>query len=143
MSRIHYFSNQNASLCLTVWADGIIRVLYGQNLEEALNRPSLMVTADLNTLPEPTVTTAETEREYVVATPQVRAVVDKAGLDVRFERPDGTPLSRECRKSLEAYDIYRTVGGDTEVRETVDGLRATLRDGEQAFVRTSHHGNPL
>ena len=141
MSRIHCFSNQNASLCLTVWKDGIIRVLYGQAPEAMLTHPGMMITADLNDLPEPTVTASETEEAYVVCTSRVRAIVDKASLNLRFERPDGTLLSRECGKEMEPYDIYRTVGGDTETRKTVDGLRTSLRDGERTFLRTSHHGS--
>ena len=133
MNQVFHIEGQGISLRVTVYTDKIFRVTYGEAPPD-----SMIVTAEPS---DTRVTTAEGEGEWVISTAALRAVVDKATLNVRFERPDGTSLSREYGKTLQAYDIYKTVGGNTELRQTVDGLRATLADGEREFLRTSHHGN--
>ena len=44
--------------------------------------------------------------------------------------PTACPCPANMGRPWQAYDIYKTVGGNTELRQTVDGLRATLADGE-------------
>ena len=126
---------QDTPLSITVYTDKILRVTYGE-----ASADSLMVTADPTALPSVAVTASESEGAYTIETSSVRAIVDKATGEVRFQRPTGELLSREYRKELEPYDMYRTVGGSTQARQTVDGLRSTLTDGEKVFLRTSHHG---
>ena len=122
MNQVFHIEGQGISLRVTVYTDKIFRVTYGEAPPD-----SMIVTAEPS---DTRVTAAEGEGEWVISTAALRAVVDMATLNVRFERPDGTSLSREYGKTLQAYDIYKTVGGNTELRQTVDGLRATLADWE-------------
>lgn len=59
---------------------------------------------------------------------------------VLFERPGGSMLFRLYGHSLTEYEVFGTVGGEIETKQTVDGVRSNLQGGEQAFLRTSNHG---
>ena len=140
MTRTYTISSEKGSLCLTAYTDRIIRVTYTKAPGTAAtgNRESFMVTAQPAS--DISVTTSSTEELFTCELPAVRAIVDKKSLSVRFERPDGTHLSRAFEQELQEYDLYRTVGGNTEEHQTVDGLRVTVTDADREYLRTAYHG---
>ncbi len=138
MDRIFKFQSGENTLRIMVYTDKIVRVTYGKDLDAAPD--SMMVTADFGALPETAAATRETEQEYTVSTGALKAIVSKKTLDVRFTRPDGTLLSGSYGHGLTEYEMFRTVGGNAETRQTVDGLRVSIKDGEREFLRTSNHG---
>ena len=140
MSKNYSITTEGAALRISVCTEKIIRVTYSRAPEAALNPPGVMISADLDALPEVAVTTTETDGAFTVSTAHVKVIVDKGSLAVRYERPDGCFLSREFGADLQEYEMYRSVGGNAETHRTVDGLRVTVKDGERAFQRTSYHG---
>ena len=134
---LHTAESERA-LYLSVYTPSIIRVTYGKHPDEV--PASRMVTADPERLPDVPVCFEETENEYIVRTDALTVIADKQSLDVRFERADKTPLSRLSGQELTEYEMFRTVGGNAETRQTVDGVRVTMKDGDREFLRTSHHG---
>ena len=116
MNKNYSISTEKATLRVTVCTDKIIRVTYGKDPEAAVKQDSIMVSADLNILPVVETSVSETDSEFAVSTSQVRVRVDKGSLAIRFERPDGTLLSREYGADLQEYEMYRNVGGNTETR---------------------------
>ncbi len=124
---------------MIAYTESILRVTYAKTPAEAeADRDSFMVVA--TPASNVTLTAHETDTAWICEIPQVKAIVEKATLAVRFERPDKTPLSRVFGQDLKQYDIYRTVGGTAEERQTVDGLRVTLTDTERVFLRSAYHG---
>ncbi len=140
MAKNYLISTEKNAIRVTICTDKIIRVTYGKGADVTVKNDSIMVSADLNALPDVETAVSETDGELAVCTSQVKVIVNKNSLAVRFERPDGTPLSREFGADLQEYEMYRNVGGATETRHTVDGLRVTVKDGEREFLRTSNHG---
>lgn len=138
MSKVYTISADEMLLRITVCTADIVRMTYGKNPEET--PVSRMVTADFSILPDVPVVTDETDREFIVRTDLLNVIADKSSLDVRFECADGTPLSRLSGHRLTEYEMFRTVGGNAETRQTVDGVRVTMKDGEREFLRTSNHG---
>lgn len=138
MNRIFNFQTKENTLRITVCTEKIISVTYGK--DPAAKADSMIVTADFETLPEVSVTTSCTDSEFTISTDALKAIVDKNTLDVRFERPNGSMLSRLYGHSLTEYEVFGTVGGEIETKQTVDGVRSNLQGGEQAFLRTSNHG---
>lgn len=140
MKNNYLIQTETATLRVTVCTDKIIRITHGKELDRTGNIDSIIVSADLNALPDVAVSISETDGEFSASTPQIKVIVDKHSLAIRFERSDGTLLSRAFGADLQEYEMYRSVGGDTETRQTVDGLRVTVKDGEREFRRTSNHG---
>ncbi len=64
--------------------------------------------------------------------------VDQNSLDVSF-CARGVTLSREHGKKLTEYDVYKSTGGKTEIRETADGIRSSSVGGGQVFSRKANH----
>lgn len=87
----------------------------------------------------------EDEREVILCTDalQVRASLSTGSL--RFERRDGTLLLAEQEhdsKSVEAFDVYRTVEGEgavIEEIETADGVKRRVKDAARVFDRQLYH----
>jgi len=138
MKQFYELHSENASLRITPCPGGIIRVTYGKNPADAV--PGLMIAEEFHSLPAPPSEAGDTGESLTVTSGAVRVIADKKSLALRFERTDGTLLSALSGFSLTEYEMYRTVGGNTETRHTVDGVRVTVRDGEREFLRTSHHG---
>ncbi len=136
MNNIYTFTSNDYTLKITLYTDKIVRVTYGKSPFDLTD--SMIVTAT----PEDEIPhkTAETEQEFSLCTDFLRIIVDKQTLHIRYETTSGTVLSRESNHSLEKYSITRTVGGTLETRQTVDGVRSSLKDSTQEFVRTSNHG---
>jgi len=138
MSSYFDITGENGTLRVTFCTDRIVRVTYGKN--PVRSTESLMVTADFSTLPDVKTEAEETDEAVILASGAVRVTVNRSTASVRFERADGTPLSSLYGCGLEEYEIYRTVGGKTETRQTVDGVRVSLKDGDREYLRTSNHG---
>ena len=138
MNHIDTIRNGGTALRLMICSDSIIRVTFGENPDAQPD--SIMISPDFTPRPDVPVSRTETEQEYTVVTDTVKVTVDKQSLAVRFERPDGTVLSHLSGHSLTEYEMQRTVGGHKVTRETVDGVRVTVKDGEREFLRLSHHG---
>lgn len=87
----------------------------------------------------------EDGREVILCTDtlQVRAARSTGAL--RFERRDGTLLLAEREyesKSVEAFDVYRTVEGEgavIEEIETADGVKRRVKDAARVFDRKLYH----
>lgn len=138
MNRFFKFQSKDNALCLTVCSDKVIRITYGNNPRAMTD--SMIVNADPETMTVNTVLTEENNCEHIISTDAVKAIIDKSTLDIRFERPDGSLLSKLFGHELMEYDVFRTVGGEIETKQTVDGMRSNLQGGEQAFERKSNHG---
>ena len=52
---------------------------------------------------------------------------------------NGELLSSFTCPEFEPYDIYKSTGGNIEVRETADGVRSSVVGSESQFVRSSNH----
>ncbi len=77
--------------------------------------------------------------EYAaIDTGSVRLKVNESTLDVTYFAHDAQ-LSGEREKSLSEYDVYRSSGGKTKIRETADGIRSSSVGGDTVFVRKSNH----
>lgn len=87
----------------------------------------------------------EDEREVILCTDalQVRASLCTGSLC--FEQRDGTLLLAEREyesKSVEAFDVYRTVEGEgavIEEIETADGVKRRVKDAARVFDRKLYH----
>ncbi len=84
------------------------------------------------------VTEDESGGFFHINTGYIALDVGAGSLDVSYAAR-GVPLSREHGKSLEEYNVYRNIGGRTEIRETTDGIRSSSVGGDDVFVRTSSH----
>lgn len=138
MKSIFYFYLNDDTLRIAVYQGKIVRVTYGKAPDQVRN--SMIVTAPMPDSLEIPLKTDETDQEYRISTDFMRICVDKKTLSVRYEHLDGTVLSREFGRSMEEYEIFHTVGGTLETRQTVDGIRASLKEGGQEFLRISNHG---
>lgn len=108
-------------MIIKAYSDRIIRMTYAA--KEDFEKESLIVTA----------------KPLPVAAPDIRTEIDE-NRNVAFFR-NGKRLSLFSCPVFEAYDIYKSTGGAVEVRETVDGLRSSAKDGGKQFVRTSYHAS--
>ena len=138
MKQIYDLPAGELSLRLTVYSDAIVRITCGRDLRQVPE--SMIVTADLSAMPDVSAETEENETAFTLRTGRLCVTVNKKTQELAFTRPDGTLLSRLSGQELTEYDILRTTGGNAEIRETVDGIRVTVKDGEQQFLRTSNHG---
>ncbi|MBO4406425.1 MAG: DUF5110 domain-containing protein [Clostridia bacterium] len=128
------FARGERELRVRFLSDRIVRVTYGEAGEE--REPSAAVTAAY------TGTTAvgrrEEDGETVLFSDKLSVRTGEKG--AAFFAPDGALLSRVGSFSLEPFDLTRAEGGRIVSRQTVDGVRASREDGEEAFLRRSHHG---
>lgn len=138
MRQNYSFKNGDYTLNVSVCSEKIIRLTYG--IEPFEKKDSVVVSADIDSMPQVDALYDENDNEYLIKTGYVTVAVDKVKLDVRFFNAAGELLSRLLGSELIAYDIYRAVGGETQIRKTVDGQRKTLEGGERQFVRRSNHG---
>ena len=124
------------TLAVRFYGSRTVRVTYGPG---DVLPDSFSVTApcpdaaefDDRTDPETGKITLETGSLAVTLDPKTETVV--------FRSPDAL-LSSAGGFRLEEYDVRRATGGRTETRQTVDGVRATIKDAESEFVRKSFHG---
>jgi len=138
MKQFYELHTDTASLRITICPAGIVRVTYGSNPGNAV--PSLMIDKNFAQLPVQQAAAEETEDLLILTAGTVKVIADKKSMDIRFERTDGTLLSLLSGQILTEYEMFRTVGGNAETRQTVDGVRVTLKDGSREFLRTSNHG---
>lgn len=138
MKSIFHFYLNDDTLRIVVYQEKIVRVTYGKAPDQI--RKSMIVTAPMPDSLEIPLKTDETEQEFRISTDFMRICVDKKTLGIRYERLDGTVLSHEFGRSMEEYEIFHTVGGTLETRQTVDGMRASLKEAGQEFLRNSNHG---
>ena len=138
MKPTYNFQLDDITLHMQVCDDHIIHVMYGKN--PCPQKASIMVVDNVDAMQDVAVVTSETEHEFVLCTNAVKAIIDKKSLAIRFERDDGSLLSALYGHGLTEYEIYRTIGGNAEMRQTVDGVRITMKDGDREFLRTSNHG---
>ena len=114
------------------YGDAIVRVTYGSDKD----LPSCSVNCPC---PAETGARAKEENGRTAVSTDVLSVTAE-GEEIRFEKPDGSLLSRALGFGLEEYDMFRSVGGNAMTRQTVDGVRVTVTDGEREFLRRSRHG---
>lgn len=85
------------------------------------------------------------EREVLLCTDTLRISATLGTGSLRFERKDGTLLLAEREyesKSVEAFDVYRTVedqGAVIEEIETADGVKRRVKDAARVFDRKLYH----
>ena len=126
------------TLYVTAYGPRTVRLTWGKNPDELAE--SFIVTAKAEDFPPVTARAEEGEDKVTVRAGELTVETDRKTPSVRIGTGDGALLSRVSRFGLTEYDMVRTVGGSTELRQTVDGVRATVKDGEQVFLRKSHHG---
>lgn len=143
MNSFYDVATDQSLLRVAFYTDSIVRIIYGASPDTAWQTESAMVSVNRYSLPTVEVLSTETDEELSLSTPCLRVTVSKKNAAIRYERPDGSLLSREQGKVLETYEMYRTVGGSAETRSTVDGLRVILKDGEKEFLRASNHGSMM
>lgn len=139
MNRIFQIGYTAVPLYVTVYSDHILRLTYGGHPDTCAE--SMMITAAADTYPVSVLETEDTEQVFTLTTAAICLTYDKTCKKLRFTRRDGTLLSRLSGCSISAYDIYHTIGGNTELQQTADGLRATVTDGKQQYLRSSNHGS--
>ncbi len=128
---------ENGTLSASFFADGIVRVTFEKEKENAPGREPLLVTTPDPENP-PAVRCAEEDGALRLESGAVSVLLTGDG--VTFSAPCGKKLSRAHRFSLTPYEVTKKTGGDVTFRQTVDGLRASAEGGEEHVVRTSHHG---
>ena len=138
MKHTYTLITENHTVGIAVYGKKIIRVTFGGKSD--IMPESMIVTAQPEELPSGSVTVEETLSQFCLCTEAMRLVVEKTTSDVRVFRPDGSLLTALTGHMLTEYEKYRSVGGSTELRHTVDGVRSTVKDGEQEFVGTAYHG---
>ena len=138
MKQTFTLTQDQMSLRICPCTDKIIRITFGSTPDSV--RPGAMISADFDAMPEVSATLTETEDAITVRTDSISVTADRKTLALTVNRADGTLLTRISGLSLTGYEMQRTVGGHAETRETVDGIRVTVKDGTQEFLRTSHHG---
>ncbi len=136
MKNIYTVNSNEQALTLTLYANKIVRVTYGKSPADL---PDSMIVTGAPQAEAP-YKAEETKGKLTLCTDFMRITIDKRTLQINCERSDGTSLTRVSAPSLEEYDITRTVGGNIETRQTVDGVRSSLKDSAQEFVRKSNHG---
>jgi len=138
MNQIFRFQSGENILSISVCTEKIVHVTYGKVPDAVLN--TMIVAADWNALPSTAVVIDETDDTYILTTDSLKTIIDKHTLDIRFERSVGSLLSSLYGHWLEMYSVHKTIGGEIETKQTVDGMRSSTSGGEQQFLRTSHHG---
>ena len=127
------FDINGTALRITVMSEKSVRVTYGKN------SPSESMIVRAKAAENIAVKSEESDDEICLSTSFLRVHIAKDKPDIRFEKADGTVLSRVFGCSMEEYAIYGTTGGLVETRETVDGVRSTVKEAERAFSRYSNH----
>ena len=138
MTKVYHLQSEENSLRIAVCRNNIIRITYGKEPDSI--PAGVMISADFDAMPSVSSHFTETDSQFTVTTDGLTLTVDKKSLAIRFARPEGTMLSHISGHTLTEYEMHRTVGGHTETRETVDGVRVTVKDGDSEFLRTSNHG---
>ena len=138
MKQTFTLTQDQMSLRICPCTEKIIRITFGSAPDSV--RPGAMISADFDAMPEVSAAHTETEDAVTVRTDSISVTADRKTLALTVNRADGTLLTRISGLSLTGYEMQRTVGGHAETRETVDGIRVTVKDGTQEFLRTSHHG---
>ena len=127
------FDINGTALNVVVMNEKTVRVTYGKSFP----KDSMMVTA--KAAESIAVKMEESDGEICLSTPFLRVHIAKEKWDISFEKADGTVLSRVFGCSMEEYAIYNTTGGVVETRETVDGIRSSVKEAEKEFSRYSNH----
>ncbi len=134
MNNQYCFKNHKTELHITPYTDRIFRIIYGE-----VKNDSIIVTA----IPKNVVCDyEENEKSYIIKTKNSTAYIDKASLDISFYY-DEKLLSKVNAPTFEEYSIYKYIGGKSEVRKTIDGVKATAVDGKKVFVRNSNHSEMI
>ena len=141
MNQIFRFQSGENILSISVCTEKIVHVTYGKDPDAVLN--TMIVAADWNALPSTAVVIDETDDTYILTTDSLKTIIDKHTLDIRFERSVGSLLSSLYGHWLEMYSVHKTIGGEIETKQTVDGMRSNLEGGEQVFLRTSNHAEVI
>lgn len=134
MNNQYCFKNEKAELHITAYTDRIFRITYGK-----MKKDSVIVTAVPEGIP---CDYEENDNSYVISTKNSVAYIDKESLGISFYS-GGKLLSSVNAPVFEAYSVYKYTGGKSEIKKTVDGVKATAVDGERVFVRNSNHAKML
>lgn len=125
-------------LFAAAYGPAAVRLTYGRD-PDTLGE-SCIVKASPADFPDAAATAEVGEENAILRTGGLVVTAERRSGAVRIEDGAGKLLSRIHRFSLTEYDMLRTVGGDTETRYTVDGVRVTVKNGEREFSRKSCHG---
>ncbi len=136
--RSYIFQLDTKYLKIRVYNEKIVRITYSADISN--NKKSVMITAVPEDLPEDALSEERTDTECFIKTKYLTVAVDKATLNVKFLRSDGTLLSSASGHSLVEYDVFKTTSGKAFERETVDGVRVTIEGESKEFCRKSNHG---
>ena len=134
----YFYQHGGYTLRILPYSDKIIRISYGE--EKKFSSHSYIVTA------EPPCGQIgyeeEYDTEYTIRTGSLTVRIKKENLSIQYERADGMPLSLESsvqERELKPYDMYRTFGGSTAERVTVDGVKSSMEGGKKEFLRSAYH----
>lgn len=130
MSSQYCFKNDKLKIHITAYTDRTFRITYGETKTD-----SPIVTAEPQNI---LCDYEENDKTYIIKTEYSVAYVNKKTLDISFCCGEKL-LSKVSAPCFEQYAIHKYIGGKSEIKETVDGVKATSVDGEKVFVRNSYH----
>ena len=134
MSNQYCFKNQKTELHITPYTDRTFRITYGE-----VKADSVIVTAT----PENVLCDyKESNNSYIIKTKNSTIHINKESLDISFYCGEKL-FSKVNAPTFEQYSIYKYIGGKSEIRKTIDGVKATAVDGEKVFVRSSNHSEMI
>lgn len=134
MSNRYCFKNDKLKIHITTYTDRVFRITYGE-----FKSDSLIVTAT----PENKFRDyEENNNAYIIRTPFSAVNIDKESLGVSFYTENKLVLSVQA-PTFEEYSVYKYTGGKSEIKETIDGVKARIVNGEKVFVRNSNHSEMI
>ena len=136
MSNEFVLKQDGMQLRIALYKDGVIRVTYFVDEQTDADKESLIVVGKPQSVKAENY---ENDTCYIIKTDFVKILVEKASLNITFADTYGQKISAVCAPVFEKYDIYRAIGGDTQIRKTVDGIKSSRHGGEKQYMRSSNH----